>query len=104
MLWGVAVLFATAPTGGQLVTHETWSLVVALFALIGPALVLAGWWIGRVAEKTTSAHVRIDRLERVLTDEFHEVRKALKESLDNAWRNCPLTRRDAHDEPSSRKG
>lgn len=77
-------------------SDTTWQLIVALFALIGPALVVAGLVIGRMQEKSASAHKRIDKLEATITIEFAELRAA----LDKAWRACPL----AHGEHGGKDG
>lgn len=74
---------------------EVWHFIVALFALIGPALVILGLLLGRLIEKSNSAHLRIDRLEVTLAEEFKEMKFTLRDSIEQSWKNCPLAR-DTH--------
>jgi hypothetical protein len=67
-------------------SDTTWQLIIAVFALLGPALVLAGLVIGRMQEKNTSAHKRIDKLELNIDRRFDQLHAAIQ----RAWRACPL--------------
>lgn len=66
--------------------------LIALLALVGPALLLLGVWLGSIRASTRSAHHRIDQIEDKLTSEFKQMREALTHSLERAWMNCPLAR------------
>ena len=71
---------------------EAWQLFVAMFALIGPGLVMSGmsWERGKRNEK------RLDTLERLLREELHRLGDRLEESVEKAWTNCPLAHAEQH--------
>jgi len=86
---------------------EIWHLVIALVALIGPALLYAGITIGRINEKTQNtkdwlkavdaeAKSRDRDLERRLTNEFKTLGDRLEEAVKNGWMHCPLAQKE-HD-------
>jgi hypothetical protein len=72
---------------------DDWMLavgVIGLFIAIVPGALFLGIKIGSLSQATDGAHKRIDRLEKLLKDEFHQFRDALKDSVEQAWRNCPI--------------
>jgi len=70
---------------------------IALFALIGPALVMLGIWLGTLRASTRAAHKRLDDLETLLREEFRNFRLDLRESIEKAWTNCPLAHKHKED-------
>ena len=71
-------------------------VLIAFLALVGPALVYLGMKLGTLQQSSEGAHKRIDRLEKMLTDEFRQMREALNASIRDAWRNCPLAHKGEH--------
>ena len=73
-------------------------LLVAVMALLGPALVYLGMQLGSLRQQTTAAHKRIDRLEETLTREFELLRTTLDQSIRDGWKHCPLATKgvDSH--------
>ena len=72
-----------------------WALAVSAVGA-GLALLYLGVKLGSITARAESAHDRIDRLERVLADEFRELRIILKTSLEESWRHCPMAQSDGH--------
>lgn len=73
-------------------------LIVAILALVGPALVWLGLTVGRLSERTTTSHKRIDKLEERLSTEFEKLADRLDLSIRNGWRHCPLAQKgEPHD-------
>ena len=71
---------------------DAWMLVVGLFALVGPAIAAVSLFIGRMMERTSSAHKRIDKLEQNLAAEFKATREELRHAIEMAWANCPMAK------------
>ena len=72
-------------------------ILVAVLSVLAPALVYLGISLGTQRTSSSAAHnridntnVRVDKLEILLREEFQELRLTMKESLESAWRNCPL--------------
>lgn len=72
-----------------------------LIALIGPGLLVGGIVVGRLMEKTSAAHKRIDRLETTLKEEFQSMKEALTTSIETAYLHCPLAKEGRHERTGS---
>lgn len=61
--------------------------ITELAALVAVVIAIGGGFflVGRITERVSAAHHRINRLERYIREEFEEVRSLLKES-----QHCPL--------------
>jgi len=68
------------------------TLEPTILVAIASALVVLGVFLGSLRSSTRSAHHRLDKLEGKLTDEFRELRRTLKESIESAYLHCPLAR------------
>jgi len=72
-------------------------VVIALLALVGPALVWIGIRLGALQAATSAAHHRIDETdarfekhEERMDDRFEKLTQTLSQAIKNGWRHCPL--------------
>lgn len=70
--------------------EQTVGILLGILALIGPGLVYLGVSIGTLRSSTRSAHHRLDKLESTLVEEIRLLRGEIRESIQEAWRNCPV--------------
>ena len=78
-------------------------VVVSIGAVLGPALVALGIWLGSLRASVRSAHLRLNSLEENLKREVHGLRGdiqdlagTLKESIRESWMHCPLAQKEHH--------
>ena len=70
--------------------------LIAIFALIGPALLYLGMRLGRHSEAIRRQDGRMDKLEETLSRQFKQLHEELTRSLEKAWLNCPLALKKDH--------
>ena len=68
--------------------------LLAMAGLVIPGALILGHKIGQITSSTRSAHHRIDRLEKQLTEEFRRFTIALDNSISKAWTNCPMAQKE----------
>ncbi len=76
---------------------SNWTFLLAVIGLVGPGLIV----VGRLWEKTTAAHVRLDKLEVSLQLSMDKLERTVRHTIETAWVKCPLA--NQHQEFKERK-
>jgi hypothetical protein len=60
--------------------------------MVGPGLIFLGLLLGKLLEKVSSAHKRIDKVEIALEKGLAKI----EESVEKAWASCPMAQEGGH--------